>query len=643
MKITLQHYQDTSQVERTIDFETSERNSSFLLTNKIGGFFSIPVAGPLISKFQGSYFCHPELEGWEIFKAIENLVPDEIPNKIVNRFWRVERYGEKLRERFFVPYYYEALVYKTNMPFELIADMRQVHDFHPFGRYYNVYYDKESECIIFEYTKQREHAQEGNPYKIYMAVAGDDLSRSEIKSFTPVEYSYDKYRGSTPFELWVYKAMKFNVTKDSTFIFAYSHDVEKAINIAKYVKNNLPYLEHTQKRYVDRLVNTKLRIDDAEIATAYKCALKGLDDLTVKIKGKNGIYAGLWWFFQWYTRDEAESLKAILLEEKFEEAEDIVLREIETILPDGRLPNRYPYSLLGSADGVGWTFKRIDDYIKMVQAKHILEVHLSQADILFIQNQLSLSLAKLEKHHTKRGLASNAPMETWMDTTAPYSNDVREDRRIEIQALMLSMYKLMKYLSEITNNYRQFKEYEEKERSMRSLVRQKFWNGTRLADGVYEKDGRDLTDETIRPNIFIAAYVYPELLSTDEWVKAFDYVLPHLWCDWGNDFGGISTIDKESKLFQPNYLGESNVSYHRGDSWYYLNNLVALALHRADREKYADYVRKLLKSSTEQLLFSGIISHLAELSSASRMESNGSLAQAWSLAFYIELINELYL
>jgi glycogen debranching enzyme len=638
----LQHFYDAkTQIEKEIQFDHQGINSSFLLTNKIGGFFSIPIAGPLVSKFQGSYFCHPEIEGWEIFKAIENIIPDDMPNKIINKFWCVERHGEKLKERFFVPYYYEALVYQTNKSFELVVDMRQVHDFHSFGRYYNIY--EENGALIFEYAKQREHAYEGQPYKIYMVVVGDDLSREKIMSYAPTQYSYDKYRGSKPFEWWAYKTFKFNVKRDSTFVFAYSHDVEKAINIAKYVKNNLPYLEHTQKRYVDKVVNTKLRIDNNETKTAYRCALKALDDLTVKIKGKNGIYAGLWWFFQWYTRDEAQSAKAILLEEKYEEAEDILLREIEIILPDGRLPNRFPYSLLGSADGVGWTFKRIDDYIKMVQAKHILDVHLSTADILFIQNQLSLAIAKLEKHHTKKGLTYNGPMETWMDTTAPYSNDVREDRRIEIQALTLSMYKLMKYLSEITNNYKQFKEYDEKEREMRELVRKKFWNGTRLADGVYEKNGSDKIDGTKRPNIFIAAYVYPELLSTDEWSKAFDHVLPSLWCDWGDDFGGISTIDKESELFQPNYLGESNLSYHRGDCWYFLNNIIALVLHRTDREKYKDYVRKLLKSSTNQILYSGIISHLAELTSASKMESNGCLAQAWSVAFYIELINELYL
>ncbi|MBW3012142.1 hypothetical protein KY311_03075, partial [Candidatus Woesearchaeota archaeon] len=520
MEITLSHYVNiNNQVEKNIQCELegtdTARNSSFLLTNKIGGFFSVPVAGPLLSKFQGAFFVHPGMEGWDVFKSIENIIPDEQPKRIINKFWAIERQGDNIKERFFVPYYYEALVYQTNTPFELKLDMREVHDFHPYGRYYDFY--EESDCLICEYKKLHEHSTyEKEPYRLFMAIHGDDLSRVNINSFVPTNYSYDKIRGSLPVDWWVYRAFKFNVKRDSTFVFAYSHDKEKAISIAKYIKSNLPYLEHTQKRYVDRVLNTKLRIDDKNTAIAYKCALKGLDDLIVKIKGKNGIYAGLWWFFQWYTRDEAQSLKAVLLEEKFEEAEDIHLREIEQILPDGRIPNRFPHSLLGSADGVGWAFKRIHDYIMMLQARHILESHLSSADILFIQQQLGLSIAKLERHHTKNGLATNGPMETWMDTTAPYSHDVREDRRIEIQALRLAMYKLMKYLSEITNNYKQFKEFDEKERKIREIVRAAFWNGERLADGIYEKDGKDRIDETKRPNIFITAYVDPELLTTEE-------------------------------------------------------------------------------------------------------------------------------
>jgi glycogen debranching enzyme len=65
-------------------------------------------------------------------------------------------------------------------------------------------------------------------------------------------------------------------------------------------------------------------------------------------------------------------------------------------------------------------------------------------------------------------------------------------------------------------------------------------------------------------------------------------------------------------------------------------------MHQINAEKFQYYIDKILRSSTYGILYSGIVGHLAELSSAKQFESNGSPAQAWSTAFYIELINELY-
>jgi glycogen debranching enzyme len=223
-----------------------------------------------------------------------------------------------------------------------------------------------------------------------------------------------------------------------------------------------------------------------------------------------------------------------------------------------------------------------------------------------------------------------------MDTGA--GNDVRKGIRLEIQALTLAMYKFMQYLAKLTKNDAQLKEYKELEESFAKKVKNLLWTNSFLADG-FDNGERD---NTIRPNVFIAAYVYPELLSKEEWVKCFETVLPRLWCDWADKGGGLATIDKESELFQKDYSGENNKSYHRGDSWYYLNCLAAIVMHKTDPEKFKKYVDDILKSSTNALLYNGIIGHLAELSSASHFESTGSLAQAWSEAFYIELINELY-
>ena len=181
-------------------------------------------------------------------------------------------------------------------------------------------------------------------------------------------------------------------------------------------------------------------------------------------------------------------------------------------------------------------------------------------------------------------------------------------------------------MHELTNN----RIYRELEDNLKKEVRDKFWNKKCLADG--------LDDFTIRPNVFIAYYMYPELLTNKEWITCFDNALKSLWNDWG----GVSTIDKNNPLFRPEHTGEINESYHNGDSWFWINNLAAITLYRLDKKRYKKYIYKILEASTKEILWHGAIGHHAELSSSCGLRSEGCLAQAWSAAMYIELINEIY-
>ena len=106
-----------------------------------------------------------------------------------------------------------------------------------------------------------------------------------------------------------------------------------------------------------------------------------------------------------------------------------------------------------------------------------------------------------------------------------------------------------------------FRHLEEK---LKTSIKEKLWNKEFLYDG--------LNDKTIRPNAFIAYYIYPNLLARKEWIKCFDAILNALWLGWG----GVSTIDKKNHLFHKEHTGEDSKSYHNGDSWFWLNNLTAL-------------------------------------------------------------------
>src|SRR3989344_7037768 len=203
-----------------------------------------------------------------------------------------------------------------------------------------------------------------------------------------------------------------------------------------------------------------------------------------------------------------------------------------------------------------------------------------------------------------------------------YENDTRQGARIEIQALRLNMYKLARRLTGK-------EKYQVLEATLAQRVREKFLKLPLLADG--------LEDWTVRPNIFIAYYVYPELLKAKEWEECFDGVLEKLWLDWG----GLATIDKNHPLFCSTYTGEFPKSYHRGDSWFWLNNLAAIALYRVNSKKYRSYIEKMLAASENIILRRGGGGRLAAVGLGPESRAQGCPAMAWSGAMYIEAVEEI--
>jgi glycogen debranching enzyme len=211
--------------------------------------------------------------------------------------------------------------------------------------------------------------------------------------------------------------------------------------------------------------------------------------------------------------------------------------------------------------------------------------------------------------------------------TAVNEQDGRAGACIEIQALFLAQFKLMKLLcKELNITYTGYKALE---KMFVEKIKKSFFK-----DGIlYDR----LDDKTIRPNVFLAYYLYPELLKEEEWKKVFDSAIRVLWLEWG----GFSTIDKKHELFQNKYTGENNLSYHRGDSWYWINNIAAICMRDLDYEKYKHYVDKIFAASEDNLLFGGFLGCASELSSAEKKESKGCLSQAWSSATFVELADKM--
>jgi len=601
---------------------SNQTNPMFLLSNGLGGFTFLGT-GDNVSRFQGAYFA----ENDEYFKVIESIgifKGDVV--ELRNNFFNIERIYNNCLDRFFSNHtdslLYEVMNHKGFI--DLILDCRKIYDFNDEGRIYNI--SNEKDCIIIEYVKYTDKTLKDVDYKIYIAIKGAK-EISKIDQWENRSYEFDKKRNSTPSERFVYHGFKIKVDDNIRLVLSYSTDKDTAIKNSEHGMDNFDFIKKSKENYVKTLTGSHIKTNNKEINFAYKSCLNAMDSYIVDNESIKGLFAGYPWFTQVWTRDEAISLKSLMLEEKFADAKNFLFRQLKNILPDGRIPNRFPESKLGSADGVGWVYKRIYDLIKTLQEKGRLDEFISKDDLKFIENQLRISIRRLLKHHSKDGLCYNEPLETWMDTY--YKDDVRSGARIEIQALRLSMYQLMIFLSNLNEHPKEHL-YQELIDLTKDRVRSKFWKKPALYDGE--------DDPTIRSNIFLAYYVYPDLLSKREWISCFDDALKKLWYSWG----GVSTIDKSHKYHTIDYTGENNVSYHRGDSWYYINNLAALCLYRLDKHRFKTEINKIISASTEEILFKGIIGYHAEVSSGRESLSQGSLAQCWSSALYIEMIDEIF-
>jgi glycogen debranching enzyme len=553
------------------------QDCSFILTNRKGGY--IWLNDIPVSRYQGVYF----VENSKMYRIIENIgIQGEI-NEIINKFWCVERIKNNNLERFFMPYGYNSIVYENESkePCEIILDLKEsyINDSQT-----NYSIDQSENLVILECRTKEE--------KFYVVIILNGRMKRNDK-FIERKYSEDEKRNSKPFSRQVFNLGEI---ESDRIVISFSSDMAKAVAEAQFISGNIDKLKKKQSEEILDICSDKSK--DSEIDMAYNCAKISLYNLAID---EFGIYAGLPWFFQFWARDELMCLKAVKNISQIQQIKERIFdRWLRNCEKTGRVSANITMEnkeMGHSLDSFGWLFKRAEE-IKMTpeRKEEMKKLAAADATILF-----------------------NKPFETWMDTIP------REGARIELQALKINMFHEM---HKITGD----SVYKKKEEQLRKEVKEKFWIGGILLDSQ--------NDATIRPNIFFAHYVYPLLLEQEEWNSCFDNVLKKLWCEWYCG-GGLSSLDKTNEFFVDTYSGENNNSYHKGDSWFWLNNLTAISLNRINKKKFSSFIKKITQASTNEILWMGAIANHSELSSAKQLSSCGCISQAWSAALYIELIDEL--
>lgn len=670
-------------LKEKISKDVHSNNLCLFLMSKRGHYLSLPLdPHENISNFNGWFNLISD--EYVLYKSLDNIYLDDQkvikPREFINHFSSVERIYDIAKERFTIVkngLIYEVSSHKT-IGINIDLDFRKIFDLDDKGRIYKIYTEdvrvregrlsSDSKIIVVEYTKYSDDSLSNIEGRYYLLIYGAEPYFTVPDKWEKRSYEYDQSRDSKS-EFYIYRALRLLCKNYSRIIFSFSENKEDAHNKLIDVIVNQRTITDIYCNYAESFLGQKLSVSDSagrEMAMGYINALHALDGILVSLNLLNkkhvGIWAGLPWFFQFWARDELISLRSLMLADKNDYAKLILMRYVNEIGVDGRIPNIYPPAGLGSADASGWLFKRIYDFIVMLDESGDFANHVNLFELKYFRERLQFSIRQIIKNHYSEGLIKNAPLETWMDTSA--ADDQREGFRIEIQALFLSMLKLMNMMNNMLANKFVKKDnklvnvtsnefdYKKLERDMARVVREHFLV-KKSFDGVGGEEYLSLNDgyacsnaDVMRPNIFIAYYVYPDLLHNEEWESVFDYALERLWMGWdlvNREGGGLSTIDKDHYLFTPNYTGQNNRSYHRGDSWFFVNNIAAMALFRLNKEKYFPYIKKILNASTEDILYKGFIGCASELSSGTVFKPAGCFCQAWSIATYIELIHEMFL
>ncbi len=578
-----------------------------ILTSKTGSF-------ALLEQFPSTrysgFFWYANTK--RMLKIIEHIFPldEKSPAEMVNIFYGMRWKFRNNDMSVFLPTNSSSLVCELRAKGKLgfTMDVKDAYDNREWGRHYDVW--EEQNCLIVKFTKKtdgkEDSSHEQEEYSLHVAITG--YEKAELKKeWLGRGYAGDKQRNSSPFSRYVFAPA---ILAGKSFVCSIGWTKDAAIEEAKTLARRVSVLKQKEVKALTLLKKQKRvkevfasKLPDAS-KMAFLCVLSSLDRLVVH--GPGEIFAGLPWFFQQWARDSLISSQGLTLLHP-SMAQSILEKNLSVLKKDGTIETIPGKQGIKSADAMGWLYKRLGEMNYNVKDPQALKRKTTEiAEFLLNSN------GKEVLWHTQA-------QETWMDTAI---GGGRPGARIELQAGMLCM---LKAAAEITGNGK----YRTKEKQMAQKVKKAFWNGKILFDGS--------SDPIIRPNVFIAAYLYPELLSKEEWEICFENSLKALWLPWG----GLSTVDKSSPLFKAEHTGQAPESYHHGDSWYWLNNLAALVMAKTNRQKFKAYIDKVLAASTQEILWSGAVGCHAELSSAKELRSEGCLSQAWSNAMFVELCQEL--
>jgi len=406
--------------------------------------------------------------------------------------------------------------------------------------------------------------------------------------------------------------------KEILFIFSLGKNENEAFLNWEKIKNSLfsIFLEK-ERSYQKLLFNSKLETSINEINELFKWSVVDLEKLSFNSELGHCYFAGFPWFTQFWGRDLAWTIPAIVDIGNFETARNSLELLSKFQSNEGEIPS--VVYLNGKKD-----YESIDATpLWIIALYHYI---INSGDISFLKEVKENFFKALDwlkqKDSDKDGFIEHGDRETWMDTLD------RGVKAVEVQAFLITALKVGANLAKILwNNGREIKEDAIR---IEQKFEKEFWNEEEnfYFDRINQGKDKTKTINSIFPLIFGISQNPRKVLEKIE----------------GEEFTsqfGMRTMSKNELKFNP-------AGYHTGSAWGWLTALAACVEFKNKRPEIGlDYLKVLYNNLNQNCV--------GALGEAWNSENNdvilskefcqepGACLQAWSSALVVRCVDEFML
>jgi hypothetical protein len=371
-----------------------EGEGYFLLTDKQGGYLSLGSKWN-VSHTQGLFYLD---RNWNMYKSIDNIYLDKEMTSLEYGFSYAIRNYSHSKEKFELSptcLIYDVKNYTGDIFLDL--DFREMFNYDDKGREYDI--ERKDDLVIIHYKK----------HKKFLVLKG--VGEIEVLGqWEKRDYHYDKQR-NTKGDFYIYKALKIKCKGGLKLYISFSDNKSEAVRNTRSGETN--------EKMIKDALNMRVKSACRKKRMTANTAIYSLDSLKTTIgKGHHkieGIFAGLPWFHQFWSRDELISLKALMIEEKFDFVKERLMNHLNSIGENGRIPNRQPGTETSSADAIGWLFKRFYDFLTILEEKKCLKDYFKEEELIAVKHKLHYSIEEHMVKYMHDYLIKNEFNETWMD------------------------------------------------------------------------------------------------------------------------------------------------------------------------------------------------------------------------------------